>query len=541
MIGLAKFVPPIAKFMLSLSYCRSLRIHYYLSATPPVDTLRTDGDWAEPSHATFSRHDAGGDSIKRVSCKVRAKKIRLLFGHWLVVIGIRTANRKPQSMISSKLRTLVIAAWLGLSWLQAENWSNWRGPEYNGSSPERNLPEKWSKEENIRWATDMPGPSAATPAIYNDRVFVSALHARTKDLLALGLDRKTGKILWQEIVGSGFGGDEKSSKSSPSPIADEQRVYFYFGSGDLAAFDHGGKLLWSRNIQYDYGDFAFYWTYSSSPLLYGGNLYLQVMQRDVRPRGGDGKEIPSFLLALDPASGKTKWIHVRPSLARAESREAFSTPIPFEHQGRKEILLVGGDCITGHDPQSGVELWRWGTWNPKRVTHWRLVPSPAPGGGVVLACAPKKGSVYAIKLGGEGKLVDDWIAWESSPREVTSDVCTPLYYQGRFYILDGDGKTISCVKPKTGEVVWTGKLDSGSIFRASPTAGDGKIYCFNHEAQVFVLAAGAEFKVLSQIDMGDGDRRTRASVAISHGDLFIRTQGKLFCVSGRDRLAALDR
>nr|MDQ3624969.1 PQQ-binding-like beta-propeller repeat protein [Verrucomicrobiota bacterium] len=269
----------------------------------------------------------------------------------------------------------------------AEDWPQWRGPHFNGSSNEKGLPSTWSKE-SVQWSADLPGPSAATPIVRGDRVYISTPNDATKTLRAMCFDRKTGKVLWDEQVGEGrTQRDEKSNFASPSAVADAERVFFFYGDGTLVAFDPSGKELWSRSITRDYGEFAFQWTFSTSPLLYGGKLYLQVLQRNVAARGAGRTDGPSesYLLALDPANGKTLWRQVRPSEAVAESLEAFSTPTPFEHKGRKEILVAGGDCLTGHDPENGKELWRWGTWNPTKIGHWRLVPSPVAGAGVVLA------------------------------------------------------------------------------------------------------------------------------------------------------------
>src|SRR5678815_4944796 len=132
---------------------------------------------------------------------------------------------------------------------------------------------------------------------------------------------------------------------------------------------------------------------------------------------GAAGERESYLLALEPETGKTLWKHVRPSDARMESHEAYSTPTPFEHNGRTEILIVGGDCISGHSLKDGTEFWRWGTWNPTRITHWRLVPSPVTGGGVVLACGPKGSPVFACKAGAKGPQDDSGLAWKSTAKE----------------------------------------------------------------------------------------------------------------------------
>lgn len=440
-------------------------------------------------------------------------------------------------MLNAKLtnHALLIAGCLSLtSALHAANWPQWRGPEFNGSSPETGLPAQWSKTEGVKWTAAMPGPSAATPVIWGEHVFMTAADRDRQELVAIALDRRTGKELWRRVVGQGFNKDERSTFAAPSPVTDGQMVWFFFGNGDLAAFNFAGEKLWARNIQKDYGQFAFLWTFSTSPLLYEGRLYLQVLQRDVPVSGRGRSDGPneSYLLALDPKTGKELWRTVRPSDAREESREAFSTPIPFTHNGRTELLVVGGDCISGHDPRTGREFWRWGTWNPNRITHWRLVPSPLAGAGVTLACAPKGGPVTAVKLGGNGVLNESGIAWQSSDRNVSTDVSTPLYYRGRFYVLNSDRRVLNCLEPATGKLLWTGNLGSRAKLEASPTGADGRIYLMNHNGDVFVAQAGDSFNLLATISMGGepADQNLRSTIAVAQGNLFIRTGAKLYCV-----------
>jgi outer membrane protein assembly factor BamB len=433
---------------------------------------------------------------------------------------------------------LALAACAALSFdATAANWPQWRGPDFNGSSPETGFPARFSKTENIAWSAPLPGPAAATPVIWGDAVFVSTTDRNARALLALCLDRKTGKVRWQHKVSDGYARDERSNYASPSPATDGKLVVFFYGNGDLVAFDVAGKKLWSRNIQQDYGDFAFQWTFSASPTLFNGRLYLQVLQRDepVQGRGRAGAE--SFLLCLEPATGKTLWRQVRPTEAKAESREAFSTPIPHQHNGRWELLILGGDMVSGHDPATGKEFWRWGTWNPQRIGHWRLVPSPVAGAGVVLACAPKREPVFAIKLGGSGTLNDSAIAWQSTERAVSSDVPTPLFYQGDFFVLSDVNKALSRVSP-AGQVKWTVPTPGIKKYEASPTGVDGKIYLMNFAGDVVVVDA-AKGTILHNTPMGEpGDDATRSCIAASQGQLFIRTNGRLFCVGSAAQTAA---
>src|SRR6267142_2625746 len=129
---------------------------------------------------------------------------------------------------------------LDLFSVRAENWPQWRGPFFNGLTTEKGLPTNFSKTENVKWVADMPGPSAATPVIWNDRVFVSSVDQKAGTLQAMCLDRVTGKTLWKQETGAGLGLDDKSNFSSPSPVTDGKLVWFYYGNGQLVAFDLEG-------------------------------------------------------------------------------------------------------------------------------------------------------------------------------------------------------------------------------------------------------------------------------------------------------------
>lgn len=416
------------------------------------------------------------------------------------------------------------------------DWPHWRGPNFDGSAPDgESYPAKFSKTENVKWVATLPGTGASTPIVIGDSVFVTSVDEAAEAVVAVCIDRKAGEVKWTSKLGDGIRKDDRSDFAGPSAVTDGERVIFFSGNGDLAAFGLGGDEIWKRNIQDDYGEFAFGWTFSTSPLLYGDLLYMQVLQRDtaVDGRGFTDRANESYLLALDPATGEEKWKVSRPTEAQMESREAFTSPIVATHNGKTELLVVGGDFLTGHDPATGKELWRWGTWNAgHKEKFWRLVPSPVYGDGVILACAPKKEPVFAIRAGGSGILGPDAIAWSSEDtKEVSADVPTPLFYRDRFYILNEGRKILSCVEPATGKVIWSENLDAKVKLEASPTGADGKIYLMSHLGEVFVVAAGDEFKLLNTTTLGESQSiNIRASVVPAQGNLFIRTDNKVYCI-----------
>ncbi|MFH1715986.1 MAG: PQQ-binding-like beta-propeller repeat protein [Planctomycetota bacterium] len=432
----------------------------------------------------------------------------------------------------SKFLVFVLVA---ASVAQAGDWPNWRGPYFNGSTDEKDLPSTWSQTESIAWSVDLPGCSAGTPIIWGDKVFLSGVDSARDMLLAMCLDRTSGKLLWQHDIAQGISRDSRSTYAASSPVTDGKIVVFFYANGDLACFDVDGQPQWKRNIQDDYGTFAFLWTFASSPALLDGRLYVQTLQRNVPVSGRGRSDGPndSYLLAVDPQTGKTLWRQIRPSKAVAESREAFTTPIPFSRDGRRQLLVVGGDALTGHDPKTGEELWRWGTWNPNRIGHWRLVTSPVVGDGVILACAPKGSPIYAIRPDGSGVLGDSAVAWVSTDtvKEVTADVPTPAFYDGDFFILNDVRRHLSRVEPQTGKVKWTIETPGRAKYEASPLAADGKIYLINHAGEVTLInAANGEVLKTIPMDQPSGREVVRASISAAHGQLFIRTTRRLYCV-----------
>jgi outer membrane protein assembly factor BamB len=192
---------------------------------------------------------------------------------------------------------------------------------------------------------------------------------------------------------------------------------------------------------------------------------------------------------------------------------------------------VGGDDLTGHDPETGQELWRWGTWNPERIGHWRHVPSAVAGDGIILVCAPKQSPIYAIRHGDRGVLGDQAIAWVSQEdRDVAADVPTPAFYDGDFFVLNDLRRMLCRVEPQTGKVKWKIRTPGSDKYEASPLAADGKIYLVNFVGDVVIVDADSG-EILNNISMDDpSEDNIRSTISAAHGQLFIRTNRKLYCV-----------
>jgi len=429
----------------------------------------------------------------------------------------------------------------GVSLISSPGWPHWRGPNFNGSATgSLEYPIHFSKKKNVKWVYRTPGPSASTPVVHNDLIYLSSIDQEgggdptESRLLAICLNRMTGKVVWFDRVGSGYRPgdnhglehqlDSKSNYASPSPSVGKKEVVFFFGNGDLVCYEKDGSRRWSRNIQEDYGDFCFQWTFSASPTILGDSVYIPILQRDEQVHGRGKENADSFILKIGLADGRTIWKKIRFSNARKESRESFASIIPYKNQ----LLVAGGDVLTAHSIEDGEELWRWGTWNTgHKQEWWRLVPSPVLGDGKVMVCAPKGQPVYAIDVTDNSPK----LSWTSvGNRFLTSDVPTPLFHQGYFYILSDLKKCLAKVDPQNGEVLWQIMLPGNYKWRSSPSGAGGMIYIMNHNAHVLVVST-QDGSILNSAKMGDDyDDLTRSSIVLVEGVAYIRTNKILYCI-----------
>jgi outer membrane protein assembly factor BamB len=396
------------------------------------------------------------------------------------------------------------------------NWPQWRGPDGTGATDAKTLPVTWSPTEHVTWKLAMPDFSGSTPIVWNDHVFLSV--ADGTELYLAAIHRDKGTELWKKPLGAGNVKVRKQNMSSPSPTTDGKTVWVMTGTGVLAAFDFSGRELWARDIQKEYGPFGLNWGYASSPLLLRDTLYVQVLH-------GMKTDDPSYLLAIDTKSGKTRWRVERPTDAISESPDAYTTPALARVGGKEEIVIAGGDYVTGHDPATGAELWRAGGLNPTKDRSYRIVASPIVANDLIYVPSRVK-PLLAVRTGGRGDITKTHVAWST---DQGPDVPTPAVSGGSIYILNDRG-IMWCRDAKTGAEIWGNQRVKAGTYSASPVVADGKVYVMSEDGVVTVLDAGPTFKVLAENDMAD---YTLSSPAISDGQIFLRTQKFLYCIGKR--------
>ncbi len=410
-----------------------------------------------------------------------------------------------------------------LNIVSADNWPQWRGPALNGISAEKNLPVKWTTEENVTWKLPMPAWSGSTPIIWGDSIFLNTSEGeRNKslkgDLHLWRLDRKAGTVLWKKWLGAGDTQMRKQNMSSPSPVTDGKSVWALTGTGVLKAFDFKGNELWARDIQKEYGRFGLNWGFASSPLLHEDSLYIPVLH-------GMKTDDPSYILRINKTTGKNVWRVERPTPAIRESPDSYITPALLRYNGALELIISGGDCVTGHDLATGKELWRAYGLNPNNDPFYRIVNSPVVMDGMIYA-GSKNRPYLALRAGGRGDITNSHRAWiiDNGP-----DVPTPVT-DGKYLYIVRDNGGFMCLDAKTGKDIYPPQRLKPGTYSSSPVLADGKLYISNEDGLTTVVKAGPQFEILAENAMND---YCLSSPAISDGQIFIRTASHLYCIGKR--------
>jgi outer membrane protein assembly factor BamB len=336
------------------------------------------------------------------------------------------------------------------------------------------------------------------------------------------VDRTSGAVRWKRPLGDGNRRMMKQQMSSPSPVTDGRWVWVMTGTGVLKAFDFAGKESWTRDVQAEYGRFGLQWGYASSPLLFEDSLYVQVLH-------GMHTDDPSYLLRIDKATGKTVWRVLRPTKARFESPDAYTTPALLRYGNSTEIVITGGDVVTGHEPASGKELWRADGLNPNNNGAFRIVASPVVHGDLLFAPSRER-PLLALKPGGRGDVTASHVLWSFNNGP---DVPTPVT-DGTYLYSINDRGILYVLDAMSGKTVYGPQRLRNATYSGSAVLADGKIYITDEDGVTTVIRSGPKFELLAENDLQD---YTLSSPAISDGQIFVRTASFIYAI-GKRQVAA---
>ena len=396
------------------------------------------------------------------------------------------------------------------------DWRQFRGPGGLGISDEKDVPTEWSAEKNLAWSVKLPGAGTSCPVVVGDRVFLTCYSGYAQEVKEPGkmedlrrhvvcVDRKTGKMAWSkefepELPEHKYQGEGAyHGYSSSTPVSDGERLYIFFGKSGVYCFDLDGKELWKVSVGKKIHDG---WGSASSPVLYKESLIVNASIES------------GSLIALDKLTGKEQW--KTPGIS-----SAWDTPV-LVRVGPKEAEVVVSmpKRIRSYDPDTGKEL-----WNAEGIDRY-ICPSVVAHDGIVYAIGGGHTSL-AVKAGGRGDVTKTHTVWQVKKG---ANVSSPIYLDGHLY-WTSDGGTVNCQNAATGEFVYQERLtpNSGGMW-ASPVLADGKLYYVSQKNGTYVVAAKPKFELLAHNTFADDKSRTNASIAVSDGQLFLRTDQALYCI-----------
>jgi len=400
----------------------------------------------------------------------------------------------------------------------ADNWPQWRGPHDNGSTSAGSFPTKWDAS-HVVWQAALPGKGCSTPVVWNQRIYVTAPVDGRDAVLAFDW---SGRRVWQTTLGPETPGRHRSgSGSNPSPVTDGKHLFATFKSGNFAALDLDGKIIWQANLVEKFGPVRLNWDYGTSPAL---------TERDVimaRMHNGE-----SWVAAFDKATGKLRWKTDRTYETPREVDNSYTTPLVIRHDGREALLVWGAQHLTMHDAADGALLWTCGDFNPGSNGAWPAVATPVIANGVAIVCFGRadrgQPRLHGIKLGGSGDVTATHRAWMRD--DTGAFVPSPAEYEGRIYVLSDRGQ-VECLDPVSGKTLWSEALPrSSSNYYASPLITGGIMYAAREDGVIFVARVDGGFELLAENKVED---RVIASIVPAADRLIIRGEASLYCVAAR--------
>jgi len=419
------------------------------------------------------------------------------------------------------LRTMACAGALLASQVTfADNWPQWRGARHDGISTEQQVPTRWTPSDGVAWRLKLPGRAGATPAVWNEHVFLTSV-AEDNDTLLLICVGTEGREKWRRELGKGNRDARvnEGNSASPSPATDGTHVWTFLANGMLACHDFAGQEIWKFDVQDRYGKLNIQFGMTSSPLLHKGRLYLQLIHGQGDPQTREAK-----VVCLEAATGKELWKVERPSEARAENEHSYASPTLYSEPGREFLLTHGADWIVAHDLADGHELWRSAGLQPDKYDPTlRLVASPVAVPGLIVAPSAKGGRVVALAPGGSGDITgSQFKKWEFTP---TPDVPSTLVHDGLVYLYRENGVLV-VLDAQTGAKVYEQRTP-GDNNRASPVLAGGNLYLLARNGTTTVVRPGRKFEVVSTNAL---EEITTASPAVANGRIYIRTYDALWAI-----------
>lgn len=399
------------------------------------------------------------------------------------------------------------------------DWPAFRGPDGNGIATGEGYPTEWSTEQNVKWRTPLPGPGNGSPIVIGQRVFVLCAEDQGQQRTTYCLDRKDGKILWQDTVE--FDRVEETHKTNPfcpsTPVSDGEHVYVWHRSAGMHCYDLEGQKIWSRDL----GEFHHIWGGGSSPVLFQ-NMVIQLC--------GPGER--TFLIALDKKTGETIWQTPNEQGGSASEKGKYigtwCTPVLVDVKGQTQLLCTMHSRVVAYDPSTGEELWYITGLSTDRGDL--AYTSPMVKDDYAVIAGGFGGPAFGIKLGGSGDMTDANRLWFQDKPRNPQRIGSGVMIGDDWFMANADNQgSIECVNFKTGEQLWKVKRTEDGPHWGSLILADGLMYVTGQNGITRVFKPNRDmYEEVAENNLGE---QSNSTPAFSDGEIFLRTFQAVYCIS----------
>jgi outer membrane protein assembly factor BamB len=408
----------------------------------------------------------------------------------------------------------------------ADDWPDWRGPDRDGHSAEKGLPERWSPAgENLAWKA--PYGARSTPVVADGRVYLinGAGAGETLQERLVALDGATGKLLW-EYRWNVYHSDVPAHRIGwASPVVDREtgNVYAFGVGGTLLGLGRDGKRLWERSLAEEFGLVTTHGGRTVSPIVEGG----LVIVSGVTAGWGAHARAGHRFLAFDKKTGDTVWVN---SPGGRPFDTTYSPPIAADVAGTRLVIAGGSDgAAYAFKPQTGEPVWRY------EVSKRGLNTGALVHGTTAIVThseenldSSEMGMMAAIDATAKGTVGKEQVKWRVVGWQ--GGFSSPVLDGDRIYQVD-NGANLAAFDAKTGQRLWLFNL--GTIQKASPVLADGKLYVGSENGRFWILRPGQDKPLVLDEDLIGTEEKPEAiiaSVAVADGRVYLATMDNLYCI-----------